>query len=149
MPVIYPSHPRVQARGPRTDAPKVRVIAYSTSPDRMAWIEKELTSTFLTIGRSISAVIGALIEDPAPRPAVLVIDLDLLSAGEILELHAIREGGWTGAIIGIGKVPPSLRHSLNIEKLLRFPLVDDALRDAVADIRFDAKTTRLPVFADL
>ena len=149
MPVIYPSHPRVQARGPRADAPKVRVIAYSSSPDRMNWIEKELSSTFLTIARSISAVIGALIEDPAPRPAVLVIDLDPLSAGEILELHAIREGGWTGAIIGLGKVPPSLRHSLNIETTLRFPLVDDALHDAVAEIRFDAKTTRLPVFADL
>jgi hypothetical protein len=149
MPVIYPSHPRVQARGTRQEAPKVRAIAYSSNADRLAWIEKELAATYLTIGRSISAVISSLIEDPAPRPQILVIDLDALSPGEILELHAIREAGWTGTIIGLGKVPASLRHSLNIDKILRFPLVDHTLRDTIAQIRYDAPTTRLPVFADL
>src|SRR5258706_5999743 len=142
MTVIHASHPRLQARGARPEAPRVRAIAYSSTTQRMQWIEKELAATYLTIGRSVAAVVSALIEDPAPRPQILVIDLDSLSPGEIMDLHAIREGAWTGTIIGLGRVPPSLRHSLNIDKVLMFPLVDDMLRDTIAQIRFDGPTMR-------
>ena len=140
-------HPRIYARTSRGNvASPVRTLIYSPDPARAEWLEQELEGMVLSIGRSIAYVVAALTEDPAPRPQVLVIDLDLLTPGELLELHAIREGGWCGKVIGLGRVPPSLADSLGVDTVLTFPVLPDALRDTVAAIKFDAATTRLPVY---
>jgi hypothetical protein len=136
------------ARGTRSDAlPRPRAIIYSPSTLRLGFLENELAhDTVLTVARSVTSIVGALVEDPAPVPQVLVIDLEMLEPVEILELHAVRHRGWCGTIIALGHVPAELRRSLGVDRVLALPVPCDALRDLVTGIPFDAKTIRIPVF---
>ena len=124
----------------------VHAIVFAPVEERAEWIERELTSEEIVVqtGRSVRDVIAALVEDPAPRPQILVIDLDALDPGQVLELHSIREQGWCGTIFALGKVPPELRRSLRVE--LVPAMVDNVLRLAIAELGFDAKTRKLPIF---
>ena len=112
------------------------------------WIEQELVREDISIqrGHGVSEVIAALIDEPAPRPQILVIDFDTLHPAEILELHTIRDQGWCGTIFAVGKVPIGLRKSLRIEQVLDTHR-ENSLRNAVGDVGFDAKTRRLPIFS--
>ncbi|HEU0034450.1 MAG TPA: hypothetical protein VFQ53_27695 [Kofleriaceae bacterium] len=122
---------------------------YSPLDERTRWIESELARdrVMLQIGRSVEHVVSALTEDPTPRPSVLVIDIDAVSAPELLRLHLVREQGWCGSIIALGKVAPVLRTSLAIDIVLPPPFVEDALRDSIARYRrsAQAQTVRIPV----
>ncbi|MBA3503996.1 MAG: hypothetical protein M4D80_23535 [Myxococcota bacterium] len=140
-------HPRLVI-AKDTGLATVRAVVYAPGSGRAEWIERELEhdEILLQIGRSITEVIASLVDDPPPRPQILVIDFDVLPAGELLELHSVRERGWTGTIFAIGKVPVSIRKSLRIEQVLSTP-VDYALRGAVTDVAFDAKTRRLPIIS--
>lgn len=142
------SHPRVGfAKGTRAPAPQVRVLVYAPHATHARWIERELArdDVALVVARDIPHVIAALVEEPAPRPQLLVIDVDAIPPAELLELHAIREGGWFGTIYALGKVPVALRRSLRIDHVLAKP-VDHVLRGAVDDLGFDARTRKLPTF---
>jgi hypothetical protein len=150
-------HPRVLARGTRSKAAepaadgKLRVIVHAPQEPRAQWIEHELAGVDAVVqsGRNVEQVVAALIEDPPPRPQVLVVDFDTITQAELLHLHAVREHGWCGRIIGIGIVPAPLRTSLGIERVLNTPLVRDTLRDSIAEIGFHALTRRIPVLDDL
>lgn len=139
-------HPRVVYGKAARGKPAVRVVVYAPVSSRAAWIEKELTGDdfVMQVCRSVRDVIAALVDDPVPRPQVLVVDFDALDAGEVLELHSARDRGWCGTIFAVGRVPMTLRRSLHIEQVLGV-LVDNALRLAVADVGFDAATRRVPV----
>jgi hypothetical protein len=97
------------------------------------------------IGFSVAQVVSALVEDPPPRPQILVADFDDMSAGELMHLHVLREQGWFGRIIALGGVPPALRSSLAIERVLAVPRARHALRDAITNAGFLAATTKLPI----
>ena len=143
------SHPRVVfAKGTRTIKSFVRAVVYAPVAIRAAWIDKELGAEDIILARADTPrdVLALVMEDGLPRPQLLVLDFDSLSAAEVLELHALRERGWFGTILAIGKVHPALRKSLRIEQVLG-TLVDNALRGAVSDLGFDAKTRRLPIFS--
>jgi hypothetical protein len=125
----------------------MRTIIYSPAADRVRFLENELgrEPTMLQVSRGVKDLVAALIDDPPPRPQILVIDLELLSPAEILHLHSVRDHGWCGTIIALGRVSASLRASLAITAVLPFPLAEDALHDVLAELRFDAQTMRLPV----
>ncbi len=144
-----PSHPRVYPQQP-SSAPRVRVMVHAARAHRAAWVEKELgrLNAVIQIGHHVEHVVSALIEDPPPRPQVLVVDFDAIEPIELLQLHAVREHGWCGRIIGLGVVPPALRASLGIERVLNTPFDADTLRDAVAEIGFEAQTKAIPVLID-
>ena len=127
--------------------PAVRAIVFAPVAKRSEWIERELVREEIMIqtARSIVEVIAAVVDDPPPRPQILVVDFDSISAAEVLELHSIRERGWFGTIFALGKVPVELRKSLRIEQVLG-SLVDNSLRVAVSEVGFDAQTRRLPIF---
>lgn len=143
------SHPRVYVQQP-SSVPRIRVMVHAANAHRAAWVEKELArvNAVIQLGRHVEHVVSALIEDPAPRPQVLVVDFDAVTAVELIHLHAIREHGWCGRIIGLGVVPPPLRASLGIERVLNTPFDADSLRDAVAEIGFETQTTAIPVMVD-
>jgi hypothetical protein len=124
----------------------VRAIVYAPEENRSEWIERELAREEIMIqtSRNITDVIAALVDDPPPRPQILVVDIDALHPAEVLELHKVREQGWTGTIFALGKVNPELRKSLRIDQVLM--LVDNSLRVAISEIGFDAQTRRLPIF---
>lgn len=125
-------------------------MVYAPASARAAWIDSELSraDAIVQTGRTVEQVVAALIEDPAPRPQVLVVDFDAISPGELLELHRIRDG-WFGSIVGVGVVPSSLRSSLGIERVVNTPLHRDSLRDALDQDGFTAATRRIPVLTDL
>jgi hypothetical protein len=142
-------HPRVQTRNPEPRAPLVRVLVHAPSPTRAAWIEAELAhrSIIIQIGFSVSHVISALVEDPPPRPQILIADFDDLEAGAVMDLHVLREQGWFGRIIGLGHVPPTLRTSLVVERVIEAPFTRGALHHVITvDTTGSLATTaRLPV----
>jgi len=144
--------PHILARGTRRNlsTPAVRVVMFAPNPQRASWIESELDRPTVVrqIARTVEQIVCALIEDPTPRPQVLVVDLDAVTPGDLLYLHIVRERGWCGRIIGLGVVPPALRASLGIERVLNTPFVRDSLADAIQEIGFHATTKKIPVFDD-
>jgi hypothetical protein len=150
--MAIPVHPRIHTRGTRDDraaanAPRIRVLVYAPSETPLSWIESELVDepVMVQIGHSVAQVVSALVEDPPPRPQVLIADFDAMNGGEIMHLHLLREQGWFGRILALGNVPASLRSSLSIDHALRPPFVTGALRDVIAASTFDTSTTKLPI----
>lgn len=146
-----PAHPRLHARAgserASSESDLLRVLVYAPSEARATWIEGELATrpVMVQIGFSVDHVVSALVEDPPPRPQVLIADFDDINPAEALHLHVLREQGWFGRIIALGDVPPALRCSLAIEHVLGTPLVRDALRDVITTTGFVTKTTKLPI----
>jgi len=147
-----PVHPRIHTRGTRDDrsaanSPRIRVLVFAPSESRLSWIESELVDepVMVQIGHSVSQVVSALVEDPPPRPQVLIADFDAMNGGEIMHLHLLREQGWFGRIIALGNLPASLKSSLAVEHALRPPFATGALRDVIAASTFDTSTTKLPI----
>jgi hypothetical protein len=156
-----PLHPHTLAAGrnargtggearPQATGLGVRAMILSPATERERWIESELSRAraMVQIGYSVRQIIMALCEDPPPRPQILVMDLDTLSPGELIQLHEIRERGWFGTVVALGQVPPALRKSLQIERVLCAPFVEDMLVDALDRHRIEmaARTIPLPMF---
>jgi hypothetical protein len=120
---------------------------YAPNPAVQRWIESELDrdGCMMQSARSIQGLTKALTLDPAPRPNLLIIDLDGIEPVELIALHELRQQGWFGSIIGVGHAPAALRTSLMIDQVLTPPLVQDQLRDAIAELRAPQPTVRLPV----
>ncbi len=114
------AHPRLRARATARiaicDADPVRALVLA--PAHETWVRAELAGTGLRTRfvQSVHDVVMALVEAPPPRPQILIIDFAALSAGELLHLHSIREQGWFGNVIAIGRIPLSVRTSLGIER---------------------------------
>lgn len=150
--MAIPVHPRIHTRGTRDDratanVPRIRVLVYTPSESWLSWIESEFANepVMVQIGHSVSQVVSALVEDPPPRPQVLIADFDAMNGGEIMHLHVLREQGWFGRILALGNIPASLHSSLSIDHALRPPFATGALRDLIAVSTFDAYTTKLPI----
>jgi hypothetical protein len=125
---------------------QIRALIYAPEPTRAAWIERELSHPPITIqiGRRIRTVVAALVRDPPPRPDVLIVDFDAISAAELLELHAIRNG-WYGRLLALGSVAPEICASLGIDHVFPDPLVRDSLLDCVAGTNHAVVTTLCPI----
>jgi hypothetical protein len=126
-------HPRVHQRVSESNPALVRVLVHAPSPTRARWIEDELAhrSIVVQIGFSIPHVLSALVDDPPPRPQLLVADFDELEPGAMMDLHRLRVQGWFGRIIALGDVPGSLRDSLAIERVIAAPFTRDSLRHVI------------------
>jgi hypothetical protein len=98
----------------------------------------------IQIGFSVAQVVSAL-EDPPPRPQILIADFDEMGPGEIMHLHVLREQGWFGRIIAICDLPSALRSSLAVERVVTTPFTRDVLRDVLRSAGFASPTTKLPV----
>lgn len=126
------------------------LIAVFYAPDEpiSAWIEDELEQAGgarVQCARSMAAVIQALIHDPTRRPNVLIVDIDGLDPGELMQLHSLRQLGWFGSLIALGNVPVALRTSLGVDYVLVPPFHKNALRNAIATVRTPPATRRIPV----
>jgi hypothetical protein len=140
------AHPRLQSRGLQVDPAVIRVLVYARQPLRADWVEAELAirGVMIQLGFSVEHVVSALVEDPPPRPQILVADFDDMTAGELLHLQVLREQGWFGRIIALGTVPAALCSSLAIERVLIPPLLRDSLRGAIVDAGFTNATVKMP-----
>jgi len=143
-------HPRVRSRSNRPEGvvdTETRALIYAPIADIARWAESELQRDGMTVqtARTMTHLITALTEDPSARPKFLVIDLDAVSAADLMRLHTIREQGWFGSLIALGHVPPALKQSLAIEVALTPPFSKDQLRDAVETLRTPVPTVRIPV----
>lgn len=145
------SHSRiVRARGTpgmKVSGEVMRAMVYSPDAEREEWIYTELAREHIVVqtARSVDVVVAALVDDPPPRPQILIADFDQITAGELLHLHSVRTQGWFGHIIALGKVPLALRTSLRIDRVLLPPHNRDQLRSLVAlAVQHVVNTTRVP-----
>jgi hypothetical protein len=110
-------------------------------------MESELVraSTSWVVARSIAAVVEMLTGAEGTRPQTLIIDLDALTAGELFHLHRIRERGWGGRLIALGKIPMSLRASLGIDRSIAPPYVEDVLCEDLVQHAQESQATTMPL----
>jgi hypothetical protein len=143
-------HPRLQTRtAGLVDQALVRVLVYARRAPRASWVEAELQhrAVMVQLGFSVAQVVSALVEDPPPRPQILVADFDDMDPGELLYLQVLREQGWFGRIIALGDVPSTLCESLSIERVIGKPFPRDALREVISDPGSGPQcTTKMPAF---
>jgi len=123
-----------------------RVLLFAPDASVMTWIERALDNRpyVFQVAQTAKEIVTILVDDPPPRPQLLVADFDALSAAEALGVHAIRDRGWFGAVVALGNVSRSLCASLNINAVLPRPLDPVLLREAVGALRLDDATTRIP-----
>src|SRR5262245_2652444 len=121
-------HPNVRSRQPR-NADVLRAMVYAPVPAVAEWIESELASRRVTyqLGRTIEQIVAGLVEDPPPRAQLLIADFDAMAPVDVLRIHGIRDQGWFGIVIGLGKVPVSLLASLGIDRVIQPPYRRDQL----------------------
>jgi hypothetical protein len=112
----------------------------------MRWIEEELAGEPLSLAqaRTVTDIVRALVDDPPPRPQLLVADLEHLSGTEIVELSGLRDEGWYGSVIALGAVPEVLRTTLDIECVLARPFGSEVLRKMVHVVGLERATARIP-----
>jgi hypothetical protein len=123
----------------------LRVLVFASEGARLTWLDGELDATGLVVqrGRTIDEIVAALVEDPPPRPQVLVADFDLISVPELQQLHGMRQQGWFGTVFGLGRVSMALRRSLQIDRVFAAPYQRHALRAALQTLSHDARTMRI------
>jgi hypothetical protein len=127
---------------------ELRAVVYSPVSERIRWIEHELSrsSTPSVAAHSVAHVVTMLVGSLAGvRPRLAVIDLDAMSAGDLFHLHQVREHGWTGTLIALGKVPASLRSSLGIDRTVAPPYVEDVLFEELAQHVQDSQASTMPI----
>lgn len=135
------------ARGSTPDllSHEPRALLFSRIQERTRWMENEVarSGARVTTARSVAQVVDLLTGDEAPTLAV--IDLDALTAGELFHLHRIREQGWGGTLVGLGKVPLSLRSSLGIDRTVPPPYTEDVLREEIHQHVQDSQAPTMPI----
>jgi hypothetical protein len=139
------SHPHVTNRqGSQSDQP--RVLAYAREPARTAWIEEELAkeALILKFAQSVDEAVRILVDDPPPRPQVLVVDVEGLAAADVAKLHVIREQGWFGTVLILGNLALAARKSLNVERVIMPPFAKNSLRNAVMQAGVAQPTMKIP-----
>ena len=138
------SDPSLGGRG-HPPADESRAIIFAPDANTAKWIDEELAGQKIALqtARSINEVVAALVEDPPPRPQILIADFDAMAPAEVLHLHVVRNQGWFGSIIALGTVSDELRASLNMDRVLIRPLGGDVLRKAVADVGLSLPTMRM------
>jgi hypothetical protein len=67
-----------------------------------------------------------------------------MDAAQTMQLHQIRERGWFGTVIGLGRVPDPLRTSLAIGMVIAPPYRKNMLRNAVSRAGIGLATTKIP-----
>ena len=141
------THPNVRTRQPRNEGEVLRAMVYAPASAVAEWIERELASRRVTyqLGRTIEQIIAGLTEDPPPRAQLLIADFDAMAPVDVLRIHSIREQGWFGVVIGLGRVPVSLLASLGIDRVIQAPYRAGALAEAVGETRILNATTRIAV----
>jgi hypothetical protein len=111
-----------------------RVIALCAGSYLRSWIEAEIGDVVGSreYASSIDDVIAALGRGGASRHELLVLDLDLLQAAHVRDLHAAIEAKWwNGMIIGLGAPRGIHRRYLEIERVIARPFGSEALRAIV------------------
>jgi hypothetical protein len=139
-------HPNIKTRQPPSGGDVLRAVIYAPEPTRAKWIDNELAEEKFTlqVARTVEQVVSALVEDPPPRPQLLIADFDAVSPAELLHLHAIRDQGWFGTVIALGNVPMATRKSLNIDRVIAPPFTRHTLRNAVGNAGIMGPTTKIP-----
>jgi hypothetical protein len=126
-----------------------RAVLYARLPERLRWMENETARSGMPaqVALCVAQLVDILVGERGKhsRPQLAIIDLDTLSAGELFHLHRIRELGWGGTLVTLGKVPLSLRSSLGIDRTIAPPYTEDSLREEIVQHREESQASTMPI----
>ncbi len=119
----------------RLMSPERRLVALCDSAHLKSWIEGEVGDLVASrhYAPTVRGVLGALGRGGASKCELLVLDLDLLAAPGVYDLHTgLEELWWHGTMIGLGSLRGLHRRYLEIERSIPRPFGSEALRALVA-----------------
>jgi hypothetical protein len=121
-----------------------RIIVYGPKVV-VRWVEEELAGTPCTpcVVTSCSDAIAAVLSADPRSPAVLVVDIDVLTPQQRSELAALGDHGWYGTFVALGDVSPGLEAALRITHVIRRPLGSEKLRSICLALRETRETVRM------
>jgi hypothetical protein len=108
-----------------------RLVALCGSARLRSWIEAEVSDLVSTrlYAPTVRELVELLTRGGASETELIVLDLDLLSAPQTVELEAgLDERWWHGKIVGLGALRGVHRRHLAIDRTLDRPLGSEALR---------------------
>lgn len=108
-----------------------RLVALCASARLRSWIEAEVSDlvALRVYAPSVRELIELLSRGGASESELIVLDLDLVTAPQTVELEAgLEERWWNGKIIGLGALRGVHRRHLSIDRTLDRPLGSEALR---------------------
>ena len=122
-----------------------RRIVICASRSVVRWVEEELAGTPCVpyVAASCADAIAAVISADPRCPAVLVVDLDMLTPPQRSEFAALDDHGWYGTFVALGDVSPVLEAALGITHVIRRPLGSEALRSICLALREGRDTVRM------
>ena len=93
--------------------------------------------------QSATLLVARLTEEPAPFPRIAVADFDSMTADETSLVEAIRQRGWDGTMIALGRPEVETRRALHISAVIPRPFGSEQLRKAVSELALDRGRSQL------
>jgi len=127
----------------RLDLFTLRLITYAPGASTQRWITEELNSLpcMPYFASSLRAAFEALAEEF--RRKVFIVDYDVLSKDELVELRMLRTRNASGTLIALGNVREHLRAPLRMTHVLPRPFGSEALRNIIDELDRQRDTQEL------
>lgn len=121
-----------------------RIAVFAPALSTMRWVDNELAENRADLlACSSFPRLLACIQDAR----VAIVDVDAMDFNDVGQLGQVRQGGWRGSLIALGRFDMDLRRSLRIRVFLPRPFGSEHLRKAVGDLFTDRRRKPSPLIA--
>jgi DNA-binding NtrC family response regulator len=123
--------------------PPRHVILCAADPAIRRWVSEELAGEACDVLETETvAELVAAVAASARRP-VLILDVDALSATDLVELQPLRQQRRVAAAIGLGTVPRDVRAAVRITHVVPRPFGSEGLRVILSETDDERDTFEL------
>jgi hypothetical protein len=122
---------------------KDRILVFASDPALRRWVEHETFGERVSVEfvDALADIVTTLTLVPPPWPQFLIIDAEAISLGDLELLAAIREAGWSGAVIAVGDASEALQRALGTDLVLPRTFECERLRNAFKGIRSRSRSS--------
>jgi hypothetical protein len=122
------------------------VVAFAPRSGTLRWIDEELAGeAYKIIGVTTLADLVARLRERANQ--IAVVDFAEMTETDLLALVALRNGGWRGELIGLGRIESEMRTALRPLDVFMRPFGSERLRKTLSEMSVDKSTQLMPAIA--